>query len=51
MVGGDGWDVLSGGAGDDHLAGGPGPDHHEGGAGANSCDLESPDDTANACGG
>jgi hypothetical protein len=50
LVGGRDWDVLSGGAGDDHLAGGPGPDHHEGGSGSNSCDLESPDDTANACG-
>jgi hypothetical protein len=50
IVGGDGWDVLSGGPGDDHMAGGPGRDHHEGGTGSNSCDLESPDDTANACG-
>jgi hypothetical protein len=49
LIGAAGWDVLSGGPGDDHLAGGPGPDHHEGGAGSNSCDLESPDDTANAC--
>lgn len=50
LNGGRGSDVLSGGPGDDSLAGGAGPDHHEGGAGANACDLESSDDTGNACG-
>jgi hypothetical protein len=49
LAGQRGWDVLSAGPGDDVLDGGDGDDHHEGGDGANTCVLESEEDTGNAC--